>query len=65
MSEQRRLTMVMTASLALAVVIWASVLPGMISLSTAIWLTLAVGAGALVVARFRKHAELPESVKLH
>jgi hypothetical protein len=65
MSEQRRLTMVTGISVALAVVIWGTVLPGLISMSTAVWLTLAVGVGALVGARFHKHAELPDSVKLH
>jgi hypothetical protein len=65
MSEQRRLRMVMTITLALAAGVWAIVVPGLVSVSTAVWLTLAIGLGGLVAARFHRHAELPDSVKLH
>jgi len=65
MSMDRRLTYVVAASLALIAVIWIATLASFVSLSTAVWLTAAVGLGALVAVKFRKHAELPGSVKLH
>jgi hypothetical protein len=65
MSAQRRLTLVMGISLLLAVASWAAVLPGLVTASTALWLTLAVGLCGFVAAKFNRHAELPDSVKLH
>jgi hypothetical protein len=65
MSAQRRLTVVMSVSLLLAAVVWAAVLPALVSVSTAAWISLAIGVCAFVGAKFNRHAELPDSVKLH
>jgi len=65
MSAQRRLTIVAAASLGLGVLVWVLVLPGAISVSTALWLSFAIALGAFVGVKFRKHADLPDIVKLH
>lgn len=65
MSAQRRFTLVVSISVLLAAGVWVAVLPELVSVSTAIWLSLAIGVCALVGAKFNRHAELPDSVKLH
>jgi hypothetical protein len=65
MPAQRRLTLVVSASLILAAGVWVAVLPELISVSTATWATLAIGVCAMVALKFNRHAELPDSVKLH
>jgi hypothetical protein len=40
-------------------------LMGTVTWSTAIWFAVAVGVLAAVAAKFHRHADLPESVKLH
>jgi len=55
----------MTIALASIVAIAAAALLGLITLSTSVWLAAAVGVVGLVAAKFHRHAELPDSVKLH
>ena len=65
MSAERRFTFILTVSLILAAVAWISVLPGLVTASTAMWATFAIALVAFVALKFRRHAELPGSVKLH
>ena len=65
MSTERRFTFVLTVSLILAAIAWIAVLPGLMTASTAMWATFAIALVAFVAVKFRKHAELPGSVKLH
>jgi hypothetical protein len=65
MSTDRRFSLVLTVSVVLAALAWICTLPSLISVSTAFWSTLAIAVVALVAMKFRKHAELPGSVKLH
>lgn len=65
MSANQRLKLVMIVALVLIVAVSAAALLGMISLSTSVWIGAAVGVFALVAAKFHRHAELPDSVKLH
>jgi uncharacterized membrane protein YoaK (UPF0700 family) len=65
MAMERRLTYVFAVSLAIVVGVWIGALASLVSVSTAVWLSAAVGLGALVAAKVRRHAELPGSVKLH
>lgn len=64
MSEPRRLTLVVSVAVILAVVVWAVVLPGLISVSTAVWISLAIALGAFVAVRYQKHIETPDSMHL-
>ncbi|MFI5178757.1 MAG: hypothetical protein ACHQO8_09340 [Vicinamibacterales bacterium] len=65
MSANRRLTLVIIPTLVLFAGISAAVVLGMITASSGFWIGGAVALGALVAARFHRHAELPDSVKLH
>ena len=65
MSTERRSSLVLIVSLVLAAILWICTLPNLISVSNAIWSTLAIAVIALVALKFRRHAELPGSVKLH
>lgn len=64
MPAPRRLTVVMTIAVILAFVVWVAVLPGLISVSTAMWCTLAIALGGYVGLRFRRHIETPDSMHL-
>jgi hypothetical protein len=55
----------MTVALASIAAIAVAALLGAFSLSTGVWCAAAVGIVALVSARFHRHADLPDSVKLH
>ena len=65
MSTERRSSLVLIVSLVLAAILWICTLPSLISVSNATWSTLAIAVVALVAVKFRRHAELPGSVKLH
>jgi TRAP-type mannitol/chloroaromatic compound transport system permease large subunit len=65
MSANRRLTMVIIPTLVLLAGVSGAVVLGMITASTGLWIGGAVVLGALIGARFHRHAELPDSVKLH
>jgi hypothetical protein len=65
MSTERRFNLVLIVSLILAAIAWIAVLPGLMTASTAMWVTFAIAVAALVAVKFRRHAELPGSVKLH
>jgi len=65
MSANRRVTLVITVAIVLSAGIVAAALFGLIAPSSAIWFVAGVAVLALVVARFHRHAELPDSVKLH
>jgi hypothetical protein len=65
MSATHRLTLVMTVALVLIVGILAAALLERVSWSTAAWFSSGVGVLGLVAARFHRHAELPDSVRLH
>jgi hypothetical protein len=65
MPAPRRLTLALTIAAVLIAGTWVSVLPGFLSPSNALWVSLAIGVVTLVATRFRAHAELPDSVKLH
>jgi TRAP-type uncharacterized transport system fused permease subunit len=64
MSTERRSTIVLGFAVLLGVVVWISALPGWVSTSTAIWATAAIALAAFVAVKFKRHAELPGSVKL-
>jgi uncharacterized membrane protein YoaK (UPF0700 family) len=65
MSATHRLTFVMTVALVLIAGILGAALMGTVTWSTAIWFAVAVGVLAAVAAKFHRHAELPDSVRLH
>ncbi len=65
MSATSRLTLVMTAALVLIAAILGAALLGTVTWSTAIWFSVAIGVLAGVAAKFHRHAELPDSVRLH
>lgn len=65
MSATHRLTFVMTVALVLIAGILGAALMGTVTWSTAIWFAVAVGVLAGVAAKFHRHAELPDSVRLH
>jgi hypothetical protein len=65
MSTDRRSTLIATIALIAAAAVWAATLPHLVSVSTATWATLAIAVFATVALKFRKHAELPDSVRLH
>ena len=65
MVASRRSTVVASIALACTVAAWAVALSGLISVSDAIWITLAVALGAFVGVKFNRHVEAPEQVKLH
>ena len=64
MPAPRRSAVVMTIAVILAVVVWVTVLPGLISVSTAMWCTLAIALGGYVGVKFRRHIETPDSMHL-
>jgi putative effector of murein hydrolase len=55
----------MTVALVLIAGILGAALMGTVTWSTAIWFAVAVGVLAGVAAKFHRHAELPDSVRLH
>jgi hypothetical protein len=65
MSTERRSTIVLTVAVVLAAAVWISALPGWVSISTATWTSLAIALAAFVAVKFKRHAELPGSMKLH
>lgn len=65
MSATHRLTLVMIVAFVLIVGILGGALLGAVTWSTAIWFAVAVGVLAGVAAKFHRHAELPDSVRLH
>jgi len=65
MSATQRLTFVMTMALLLIAGILGAALLGTVTWSTAIWFAVAVGVLAGVAAKFHRHADLPDSVRLH
>ena len=65
MAASRRVTVVAGVAGLLAIGTWVAVLPDVLSTSTAVWITLAIALGAFVAAKFNRHADLPDSVKLH
>jgi len=65
MSTERRFTVVLAVAVLLAAAVWVAALPGWVTFSTALWATLAIGLATVVVLKFKRHAELPDSVRLH
>jgi len=65
MSATHRLTLVMTLALVLIAGLLGAALVGTVTWSSAIWFSVAVGVFAAVAAKFHRHAELPDSVRLH
>ncbi|HUL72109.1 MAG TPA: hypothetical protein VLT86_03360 [Vicinamibacterales bacterium] len=65
MSAIPRLTLVLIVALVSIAVILAAAFLGVLTWSTAVWFSAGVIVLALVAAKFQRHAQLPDSVRLH
>jgi hypothetical protein len=64
MPAPRRHKLIVVVASILVVLAWISVLPGLMSASNALWVTLAIGLIGFVSVRFRRHNEVPDSMHL-